>query len=223
MRRYSGGVFRHPFPPFRGLVFDLDGVLILSRDAHRRAFEDVLAPFGITNFHYDRYAGWRTLEVFRCVFAESSQTRPDAEIVDCAQRKSKRARQILAEHDFVVPGCVPFLQKLALSYSLALASSGSRESVNAFLDKTGLGSSFGSVLSGDDVDQAKPDPEIFSRSIQALALQPEDCAVIEDAVAGIQAARRAGASAIGIGDEASLRAAGAGCVVSSLMELETLL
>ncbi len=73
---------------FQGLVFDLDGVLILSRDAHRRAFEAVLTPFGVDRFDYDRYAGWRTPEVFRSVFSEMLEHSPAEDIIaDCAFRK----------------------------------------------------------------------------------------------------------------------------------------
>ncbi len=73
--------------------------------------------------------------------------------------------------------------------------------------------------------QAKPDPEIFRRSIEALALRPENCVVIEDAVAGVRAARSAGAHAIGMTKEhpEQLEAAGAACVVRSLGELAQLL
>lgn len=208
----------------QGLVFDLDGVLILSRDAHRRAFKEVLGPFGVFQFDYDRYAGWRTLEVFRSVFAEKLE-KPPAEqiIVECASRKSALARQFLASEEPVARDCVSVVRRLSRRYSLALASSGSHESVSAFLDRTGLHGSFRSVFSGDDVQFAKPNPEIFSRSIQVLGLQPENCAVIEDAVSGIEAALSAGATAIGIGDESALSAAGASFVVSSLCDLEVLL
>ncbi|MGA3185901.1 MAG: HAD family phosphatase [Bryobacteraceae bacterium] len=204
-------------------MFDLDGVLILSRDAHRRAFEEVFAPFGAFRFDYDRYAGWRTREVIRAVFSEMAHPPAEDIISQCAVRKSALARQFLAQNDPVPADCVPVIQRLSLRYSLALASSGSRESVGGFLDRTGLHGSFRSVLSGDDVEAAKPDPEIFSRSILALGLEPESCIVIEDAVAGIQAALLAGAKAIGMGDERALTEVGADCVVSSLTELEQLL
>jgi beta-phosphoglucomutase len=212
----------HPSPVF-GLVFDLDGVLILSRGAHRQAFEEVLAPFGILNFDYDRFAGWRTLEVFRTVFLqELAEPVPEETIADCSRRKSVRARELLANGNHTAPDCVSLLTRLSEKYRMALASSGSRASVNAFLDRTGLRGIFQSVLSGDDVERAKPDPEIFRRSIAALGLHPENCAVIEDAVAGVQAARSAGAHTIGFGngDTAGLSAAGAEQVVASLGDLQ---
>jgi beta-phosphoglucomutase len=215
----------HPCPVF-GLVFDLDGVLILSRGAHRQAFQEVLAPFGILDFDYDQFAGWRTPEVFRVVFRQQL-AEPVAEqtIADCSRRKSARARELLANGNHTAPDCIPLLTRLSEKYRMALASSGSRESVNAFLDRTGLRGIFQSVLSGDDVERAKPDPEIFRRSIAALGLLPENCAVIEDAVAGVEAARAAGAHAIGLGngDTALLAAAGAQQIVASLGDLQGVL
>jgi HAD superfamily hydrolase (TIGR01509 family) len=117
------------------------------------------------------------------------------------------------------------VRQLAARYRLALASSGSRKSVDIFLDTTGLRDAFRATFSGDDVRMAKPDPEIFSKAIESLETQPSACAVVEDAVAGIQAARRAGAYGIGFTSDnaAALSAAGADRVVASLRELAGLL
>src|ERR1700679_95100 len=102
----------HSSPVF-GLVFDLDGVLILSRGAHRQAFEEVLAPFGILNFDYDQFAGWRTPEVCREFFgSQPPEPVPEATIADCSRRKSVRARELLANGNHTAPGCVPLLTRL---------------------------------------------------------------------------------------------------------------
>ena len=208
-----------------GLVFDMDGVLLLSRDAHAEAFRSVLEPLGVHDFNYDRFAGWRTPEVFRTVFAEHDIPHDEPMIARCSEAKSRRAREVLASGGSVAPQCVPVIDQLSRKYRLALASSGSRASVQAFLDVTGLSPAFRSVLCGDDVVRAKPDPEIFLRSIEALQLPAEQCVVIEDAVSGVQAARRAGASVIGMnsGDPSQLTDAGATAVVNSLEELAEIL
>ena len=205
-----------------GIIFDLDGVLLLSRDCHRRAFEEVLADFGIHDFNYDSFAGWRTPEVFLAVFAAHPENKATAlQIAECSTRKSALARQLLAVDTPLAPMCVPVLQQCAQRFRIALASSGSRENVNAFLSLTGTASLFQSVLSGDDVVNAKPDPEIFIRSIASLQLPAGSCVVIEDAPAGVRAACLAGAKAIGMGlaQEKELRQAGAELVVDSLTEL----
>jgi HAD superfamily hydrolase (TIGR01509 family) len=209
----------------RGVVFDMDGVLISSSDCHRRAFEQVLGAFSITGFQYERYAGWRTPDVFRDVFREAGVAAGEETVAESARAKSALAREWIAAAAPVAADCDSVLTALARRYRLALASSGSRASVEAFLDLSGLRTVFHSVLTGDDVTRAKPDPEIFSRSFAALGLPPEACVVVEDAVAGIEAARAAGARAIGygLGRTAELEAAGADAVAGSLAELPALL
>jgi len=210
----------------KGLIFDLDGVLIHSRAAHAKAFEEVFAGFGITGFDYGRFAGWRTDEVVAAVFAEHPHVTASLETIgECADRKSRRARELLSAGDHIAEGCTATLERLSRRYSISLASSGSRASVEAFLSKTGLRSVFRCVLAGEDVKRAKPHPEIFRRSIRALGLPPECCVVIEDAAAGVEAALCAGACVVGIAGEHPelLLRAGADCVVRSLSELEGLL
>ncbi len=210
----------------QGLVFDLDGVLIQSRAAHAQAFQEVLVTLGITGFDYYRFAGWRTRDVFREVIAERpGLSVAEATIAEFSRRKSERARELLASDCQIVPDCVPAIERLSHQFSVALASSGSHATVQAFLDRTGLRVTFRSVLSGDDVERAKPDPEIFRRSFDALGLPPSNCVVIEDAVAGVLAARSAGAHALGVTTEhpERLLAAGAARVVESLGELVQLL
>jgi len=212
--------------PVRGVVFDMDGVLVHSTDCHRAAFEEVLQPFGVSGFEYVRYAGWRTAEVIaaefrRCGFPASSET-----IQDAAARKTTLARRKLVEMNPVAADCPAVLAALADSYRLALASSGSGGSVRSFLELNRLEKFFRSVLTGDDIEHAKPDPEIYRRSFAALDLAPGDCVVVEDAVAGIEAARRSGSTAIGITGTCSattLLAAGARHVVESLSGLPDLL
>lgn len=204
------------------LIFDLDGVLIQSSGAHTRAFQEVLGECGIHDFEYGNFAGWRTTDVFRLVLGSQYKGKvTDAMVADCSARKSQRAREMISAECPIESDCAPVVRKLALRYRLALASSGSRKSVDSFLKCSGLYDAFRCTLSGDDVRVAKPDPEIFRRSIFTLEARPQECAVIEDAVAGIVAARRAGAHGIGFGTKnaAALSTAGADCVVNSLREL----
>src|ERR1700744_1046273 len=81
----------------RGIAFDLDGVLIHSTGCHRMAFEQVLLPFGIADFSYPHYAGWRTPEVIAAEFQRCGIAADDAAIRAAADRKTKLARQMLIE------------------------------------------------------------------------------------------------------------------------------
>ncbi len=205
------------------VVFDLDGVLIHSAPCHRDAFIEVLYPLGITTFEYSRFAGWRTRDVVVFVLAEVGIECSESAITEAAEAKSRRARELMAASNPVAKGCVELLRELAdRGYELALASSGSRESVQMFLDSTGTAPMFRSVLTGGDVALAKPDPEIYTRTFLNLNLPPQDCLVIEDAVAGVQAACAAGSSAIGVAGSChpdELRRAGALDILDNVADL----
>ena len=198
----------------RGIVFDLDGVLIHSAPSHAAAFEQVFARCGIHDFEYAPYAGWRTSEVIADVLARRGRSVSAEAVAEMAREKSRLARQLLEASNPLAKDCEATLAKLAGRFRLALASSGSRSSVDAFLKLTGSRSLFRSVLSGEDVTRAKPDPEIYVRSVEGLGLEAAQCLVVEDAVAGVSAARAAGCPVVGM-----VAAAGADQVIANLSEL----
>ena len=203
------------------VVFDLDGVLIDSTPCHRDAFREVLSDFGIADFDYSEYAGRRTNEVMAEVLGPLGH---GAGVINqAAIEKSRLARERLAASNPVAPGCVTVLKSLARRYVLALASSGSRESVELFLRANHLEHLFRLVVCGEDVSSAKPSPEIYEKTFAGLGLRPAQCAVVEDAVAGVQAAVAAGAGLIagvaGTYTREALLDAGANWVVDDLSGL----
>jgi beta-phosphoglucomutase len=209
-----------------GIIFDLDGVLIDSTACHRTAFQMVFAGYGIQDFDYAAYAGWRTPEVVVDVFRRAGICSDPAGVAETARCKSRLARELIAEKKPLTEGCPGVLRELAGQYQLALATSGSRAAVEAFLDLAGCHALFSSVLSGEDVTHAKPDPEIYRRTIEALGVESGECVVVEDAVAGVEAACRAGARVVGIIGtcrEEMLSKAGACQVIHGLPELPMLL
>jgi beta-phosphoglucomutase len=210
----------------QGVVFDLDGVLIHSTATHASAFQEVLSEFGIGDFDYTYYAGWRTPEVIMAEFRRCDLSISPEIIHAAAARKTLLARRKLAETNPVDADCLEVLVNLSQSYRLALASSGSGGSLRSFLELNSCNGFFLSVLTGDDIVSAKPHPEIYRRTFHALNLGPGDCVVIEDAVAGIEAARCAGGIAIGVTGTCSAEAlltAGAAHVLDSIRSLPNLL
>jgi HAD superfamily hydrolase (TIGR01509 family) len=204
----------------------LDGVLINSSACHSDAFQTVFARHGIRDFDYAIYAGRRTQDVVEEVFRRAGIPL-DADLLNqTALDKSSLARQFLAEKEPLMEGCPDILKELAEQYSLALATSGSRASLEAFLDLAKCRDLFHSMLSGENVANAKPDPEIYRRSVAALGMPSNRCAVVEDAVAGVEAAHQAGATVVGLVgtcSEESLNRAGAAHIIHRLPELPTLL
>jgi beta-phosphoglucomutase len=210
----------------RAIIFDLDGVLIDSSSCHADAFVEVLTPLGVRDFEYRRFAGWRTPEVIRTVMSEYGLPLDPDQVSQLAEAKSRLARRKLESSDPVRPGCGDMLRSLSQSYPLALASSASRPSVELFFRLTGTASLFKSVLSGDDVQQAKPHPEIYERTIRTLGLEPSSCLVVEDAASGVKAAKAAGAKVIGLAvtlTALELEACGADLTIDQLSDLPRLL
>ena len=210
----------------RAVIFDMDGVLIRSGDCHSAAFDQVFQELGVEGFEYAAYAGWRTPDVFEDVLRRRGRIAESETIVAAARQKSRLALQLIERSQPVAKQCGATLATLAAIYPLGLASSGFRASVDAFLKLTGSRSLFRSILCGEDVINAKPDPEIYVRSAGQLGVDPADCLVVEDAVAGVAAARAAGAQAVGIAGTCpaqDLENAGATCVLPNIGELPAIL
>jgi beta-phosphoglucomutase len=209
------------------IVFDLDGVLLDSAPCHHAAFEEILQPLGIREFNYADYAGWRTAEVFETVLQKADIQFTAGWIAKLSAEKSRVAREKLAATNPIAPDCIAVLEELSLRCELALASSASRGSVDLFLTANGCAHLFRAVLCGADVQHAKPHPEIYERAFAALGVPPGDAVVVEDAVAGIAAARAAHAGTIigvtGTCSASQLSAAGSTHVIHSLKELPDVL
>lgn len=210
----------------RGIVFDLDGVLINSTACHRAAFEKVFESYGILEFDYSSYAGCRTRDVIEDVFRRAGlRTNPET-VAQAASEKSRLAREFLCAEKPLADGCTSILAGLALRYRLALATSGSRQSAQFFLDQAGCRGLFQSVLSSDEVINSKPHPEIYLRTIEKLEIEPAECVVVEDSMAGIEAAHAAGAMVVGITgtcSEEELTGAGVTRVIHRLADVSSVL
>jgi HAD superfamily hydrolase (TIGR01509 family) len=203
-------------------VFDMDGVLLNSSPIHAGAYQEALRGLPISNFRYSRVAGMRSSDGIRAVLKENNVHLPEEEIAALAQAKSRIALAHIAAANPIVPGAAAVLRALASRAKLALASSASEAGVNAFLDRNELRYLFLCVVHSGDVRSAKPAPEIFELAIEKLGLKPAESLVVEDAVAGIQAAKAAGAVACGIPSTcgaAELERAGADLIIDELKDL----
>jgi bifunctional UDP-N-acetylglucosamine pyrophosphorylase/glucosamine-1-phosphate N-acetyltransferase len=174
----------------KGIIFDMDGVLTDSSLIHEWAFREVFRPYGIV-VDYGRIAGMRTRDAIAMLLAENCVH--DAEPARLAAAKSEAALRRMREENPVVPGGLDVVERLAAKFPIALASSGSRESVDAFLDLNCARPLFQAVLSGGDTKAAKPAPDIYLEAARRLGLSPRDCLVVEDSISGVQSAAAAGA------------------------------
>jgi len=193
-----------------------------SSPIHAAAYQEALTGLSISDFRYSRVAGMRSLDGMRALLKENRIQLPDEQIAALAKAKSAIALARISEENPIVPGAIAVLRALAGRLKLALASSASEAAVSTFLDRNELRPLFQCVLHSGDVRSAKPAPEIFEAAIRRLGLRAAESLVVEDAVAGIQAAKSAGAVACGIPctcNSEELQRAGADLIIESLEDL----
>jgi HAD superfamily hydrolase (TIGR01509 family) len=229
---------REPVPPgadhFHNLaaaIFDVDGVLLAS--PHERAWREALEGFAdpdrFTTAIYEAHVAGKP----RLVGARAALDAlgvPDAgrQTDAYAEKKQRRLEELIHDGNVATfPDALRFVQAvLALGLPMAVASSS--KNANQMMQPIRLDSGrslldvFSANVCGRDLRQGKPNPEIFLLAAAELRVAPADCFVIEDAPAGIEAARAGHMTALGVarlGDAAELRAAGADLVVTSLDEI----
>lgn len=181
----------------RGVVFDFDGVIVDSHPVHIRAWKKFLETVGRTaseeelQFVLD---GRKRNDILRHFLGELEPER----MTEYGRRKEQLFREEAADVQSV-GGLPSFLEDLEAAHvSLGIASSGSRSRVEFLLDRLDLKKHFRAVVTGDEVEQGKPDPAVFLKAAQALQLDPAELVAFEDALSGVKAARSAGMICVGI-------------------------
>lgn len=207
----------------RGVIFDLDGVLIDSFHAHFESWKGVAAEHGValTEQEFARTFGRTSREIIVSTWAVPDLT--DERVREIDDRKETRYREIIAHHLPIMEGALVLIDALrAAKFRIAVGSSAPPENVRLAIDRIGP-HRFDAAVHGRDVHRGKPDPEVFLLAASRLAVSPESCVVIEDAVPGIEAARRAGMASVALVStgrvEGELRRARPSIVVHSLAEL----
>jgi len=208
--------------PIYGCVWDMDGVLVDSGVAHQAAWQTLAAELGHT---YDdamhlRTFGMRNPDIIRLAFGV---TEPAAQVAAWGDRKETLFRE-QARALQPLPGALDLVRDLhAHGWRQAIGSSAPHANIALLLEVLGLAPYFTALVSGDDVQHGKPDPEIFRTGLARLGVASTHGVVIEDAVAGIQAGVAAGAFTVGVTNtrpRPDLLTAGAHLVVDSLAELD---
>ncbi len=201
----------------RGVIFDMDGVLIDSGAHHREAWRALLEESGEPPARPDY---WR-LTIGRpseeAVPLLLGRDVPWPEARRLADRKRDHYLRLSRQGLPAVRGVAAFIEELdACEIPRAVATSASRFDAGRLLGRLGLLERFAVVVAAEDVRLGKPDPEVYLRAAAGLAVEPRECLVFEDSVVGVQAARRAGMRVIGVTTahtEEELRAAGAAQVI----------
>jgi HAD superfamily hydrolase (TIGR01509 family) len=182
---------------FKGIIFDSDGVLVNSMPFHAKAWAEVLAEYGIEVTEEDIYEieGSNHVGVINIFFGRAGR-KPEPEIYDEILEK-KRAHFLENNRAEVFEGMYECLSSLKDKFKLAVASGADRTIVTSLMDKFYPGI-FDSIISGEDVENGKPDPEPYEKAIAKLGLSKDECLVVENAPLGVESAKNAGVFCVGV-------------------------
>lgn len=183
----------------QAVIFDMDGVLVDTYHAHYQSWLEMAKPEGL-HFSEAEFAavfGRTSREIISHFWGDDRYN--DAQIIELDQRKEAAFRRII-EADFpAMPGAFDLLHSLHnAGFRLAVGSSGPPENVALVLERLDVRDLFDVIVTGEDVTHGKPDPEVFLIAAKRLGTVPANCAVIEDAPAGVAAANAAGMTSIGL-------------------------
>ncbi len=213
-----------PVPPPAAVIWDVDGTLVDTAELHFRAWVELCRDLGydFTRSDFAATFGRRNPEIIRHLFGGRFD---DAAIDDLGYRKEELYKAAARQGVALLPGARQLLEGLhAAGFRQAIGSSAPRGNVDLILQLTDSARFFDAITSAEDTQRGKPDPEVFLIAAQKLGVPPPRCVVMEDAVAGVQAAKAGGMKCVGVTfvghhpDEA-LRGAGADLVVKTLAEV----
>ncbi len=186
----------------KGIIFDLDGVIVSTDDLHFMAWQRIATQ---ENIHFDRtinhqLRGVSRMESLEIILSRSTKIYTEEEKQILAKTKNDYYVSLLDQlsQKDILPSVVSTLEWLKKSgFKIAIGSSS--KNAKTILKKIGLFDLFDNITDGNDITNSKPHPEVFIKAGIGLGLFSHECAVVEDAEAGIDAAKAASMYAFGIG------------------------
>ncbi len=182
---------------FKGAIFDLDGVIVNTVPLHFKAWKRMFSEYGkefTLKDYEDKVDGIPRMDGARAILTDIS----DDELDKAAAKKQGYFSDFLLEEGVNVYDTTVKLMKELRKNGIKIAVISSSKNCPDILRKTGLYSLIDTEINGKMILRGKPDPWIFTEAAKRLDLKPEECAVFEDAVLGVEAGKRAGIFTIGI-------------------------
>lgn len=194
----------------KGIIFDLDGVIVDTAKFHFIAWRKLANDLGfdITEEQNEQLKGVSRVHSLQKILKWGEMELSEEEFQQQTTKKNENYLSYVEKMDDseILPGVrkvIDHLTEKNIPFALGSAS----KNAPLILEKIGLYEKFDAVVDGNDVNKAKPSPEVFLVAAEKLGLAPEDCIVFEDSVAGIQAANNAKMLSIGIGEKEVLHEA----------------
>lgn len=191
---------------YQGIIFDLDGVICHTDQYHYQAWKQIADEIGV---YFDReinnrLRGVSRMQSLEIILEKAEKQYTEDEKEELEEKKNEAYKKLLQQ---MSPADLSEEVKSTLRELRAkgclLAIGSSSKNTNMILGKLGLGEFFDAISDGTNITRSKPDPEVFLKAAHYLGLQPETCLVVEDALAGIEAAVAGGFDSAGIGEAAT--------------------
>lgn len=187
----------------KAFIFDLDGVIVFTDKLHYQAWKKMADGMGIyfDEIINNRLRGVSRAESLEIILEKCDQKLTDEKKAELMEEKNNTYRELLKT---MTPADVTDTVRDTLNrlreagYKLAIGSSS--KNAKFILERVGLMDAFDAISDGTNITHSKPDPEVFVKAGEFLGVEAAECVVVEDAYAGIDAAKAAGMKAIGIGD-----------------------
>ena len=215
----------------RAILMDFNGVIINDEPLHFKVYQEIFKGEGIdiTEEDYYRCTGMDDVSFIRTQFNNANKIFDEEKIKDITARKTVSWRKLVDQEIPLFEDVDNFIKKSAKRFALGIVSMAKREELEHILMRTALADHFTAIISAEDVNACKPDPECYLEGFRKLdkfriaqghyPLVHRECLVIEDTPQGIQAGKRAGMKVLAVTntfDEKNLREAGADSVTKNL-------
>lgn len=182
----------------KAVIFDMDGVIIDSEPMHTQVAIETMAHFGadVKKENMERFAGMTMNAIFSILKDENQISVPLEKIT--TEQENGILKHVMEDDNEPIDGIRQLLAELARrKIPAAIASSSPKKLIEAVVTKLAIKNQFQELVSGEEVPQGKPQPDVYLETAKRLGIEPKDCLVIEDSKNGTIAAKTAGMTCIG--------------------------
>jgi beta-phosphoglucomutase len=192
----------------KAVIFDFDGIIVDTEPIHFQAFQHVLQPLELGyswEEYLEKYIGFDDRDAFREVFASEGKLLDDGLLRELIRQKAEVFESIVRQGVQPYPGVIELIKSLSGFLPLALCSGALHRDIVPILEQFGLQDSFDAIVTAENVQSSKPDPQSYILALQHLVeiyhsttILPQECIAIEDTPAGITSAVAAGMNVLAV-------------------------